>query len=115
MRIAEVASLYESVSPKQYGGTERIVSYLTEELIRHGHDVTLFVSGDSETAARLIPAWHRSLRLDERCIDQLAHHVLLLDQVSQRAHEFDVIHFHIDYLHVPVSRLLRFSYVKTLH
>src|SRR5437660_8583148 len=83
--------------------------------IRQGHDVTLFASGDSETAARLIPACHRSLRLDERCVDQLAHHVLLLDQVSQRAHEFDVIHFHIDYLHFPVSRLLRIPHVTTLH
>jgi glycosyltransferase involved in cell wall biosynthesis len=115
MRIAQVAPLYESVPPKQYGGTERIVSYLTEELIRQGHDVTLFASGDSETAARLIPVCHRSLRLDERCMDQLAHHVLLLEQVSQRAHEFDLIHFHIDYLHFPVSRLLRIPHVTTLH
>ena len=115
MRIAQVAPLYESVPPKQYGGTERIVSYLTEELIRQGHDVTLFASGDSETAARLIPVCRRSLRLDERSIDQLAHHVLLLEHVSQRAHEFDVIHFHIDYLHFPVSRLLRIPQVTTLH
>ena len=115
MRIAQVAPLYESVPPKQYGGTERIVSYLTEELIRQGHDVTLFASGDSETAARLIPVCHRSLRLDERSMDQLAHHVLLLEQVSQRAYEFDVIHFHIDYLHFPVSRLLRIPHVTTLH
>jgi glycosyltransferase involved in cell wall biosynthesis len=115
MRIAQVAPLYESVPPKQYGGTERIVSYLTEALIRQGHDVTLFASGDSETAARLIPVCHRSLRLDERSMDQLAHHVLLLEQVSQRAHEFDVIHFHIDYLHFPVSRLLRIPHVTTLH
>ena len=115
MRIAQVAPLYESVPPKQYGGTERIVSYLTEELVRQGHDVTLFASGDSETAARLVPVCHRSLRLDERCMDQIAHHVLLLEQVSQRAHEFDVIHFHIDYLHFPVSRLLRIPHVTTLH
>jgi glycosyltransferase involved in cell wall biosynthesis len=115
MRIAQVAPLYESVPPKQYGGTERIVSYLTEELTRQGHDVTLFASGDSVTAARLIPVCQRSLRLDERSMDQLAHHVLLLEQVSQRAHEFDVIHFHIDYLHFPVSRLLRIPHVTTLH
>src|SRR5437764_6254423 len=115
MRIAQVAPLYESVPPKQYGGTERIVSYLTEELIRQGHDVTLFASGDSETAARLIPACRRSLRLDESCMDQLAHHILLLEQVSQRAHEFDIIHYHIDYLHFPVSRLLRIQHVTTLH
>src|SRR5207237_8485389 len=104
MRIAQVAPLYESVPPKQYGGTERIVSYLNEELIRQGHDVTLFASGDSETAARLIPACHRSLRLDERCIDQLAHHVLLLVEVFQREHEVDLIHFNIDYLHFPFSQ-----------
>jgi glycosyltransferase involved in cell wall biosynthesis len=115
MRIAQVAPLYESVPPKQYGGTERIVSYLTEELIRQGHDVTLFASGDSVTAARVVPVCRRSLRLDERCLDQLAHHILLLEQVSQHAHEFDVIHFHIDYLHFPISRLLRIPHVTTLH
>jgi len=115
MRIAQVAPLYESVPPKQYGGTERIVSYLTEELVRAGHDVTLFGSGDSVTSARLISPTRLSLRKNERCKDQLAHHVLLLEQVSQRAHEFDVIHFHIDYLHFPVSRLLRIPHVTTLH
>src|SRR6266496_4368888 len=108
MRIAQVAPLVESVPPQQYGGTERIVSYLTEELVRQGHDVTLFASGDSVTAARLVPVCRRSLRLDDRCMDQIAHHVVLLEQVSQRAREFDVIHFHIDYLHFPVSRLFRF-------
>jgi glycosyltransferase involved in cell wall biosynthesis len=115
MRIAQVAPLVESVPPQQYGGTERIVSYLTEELVRQAHDVTLFASGDSVTAARLVPVCRRSLRLDERCMDQIAHHVVLLEQVSQRAREFDVIHFHIDYLHFPVSRLLRIPHVTTLH
>ena len=115
MRIAQVAPLVESVPPQQYGGTERIVSYLTEELVRQGHDVTVFASGDSVTAARLVPVCRRSLRLDERCMDQIAHHVVLLEQVSQRAREFDVIHFHIDYLHFPVSRLLRIPHVTTLH
>jgi len=115
MRIAQVAPLVESVPPQQYGGTERIVSYLTEELVRQGHDVTLFASGDSVTAARLVPVCRRSLRLDERCMDQIAHHVVLLEQVSQRAREFDVIHFHIDYLHFPVSRLLPIPHVTTLH
>jgi glycosyltransferase involved in cell wall biosynthesis len=115
MRIAQVAPLVESVPPQQYGGTERIVSYLTEELVCQGHDVTLFASGDSVTAARLVPVCRRSLRLDERCMDQIAHHVVLLEQVSQRAREFDVIHFHIDYLHFPVSRLLRIPHVTTLH
>src|SRR5438477_4006129 len=115
MRIAQVAPLVESVPPKHYGGTERIVSYLTEELVRAGHDVTLFGSGDSVTSARLISPTRLSLRKNERCKDQLAHRVLLLEQVSQRAHEFDVIHFHIDYLHFPVSRLLRIPHVTTLH
>src|SRR5207245_4664748 len=115
MRIAQVAPLIEGVPPKHYGGTERIVSYLTEELVRAGHDVTLFGSGDSVTSARLISPTRLSLRKNERCKDQLAHHVLLLEQVSQRAHEFDVIHFHIDYLHFPVSRLLRIPHVTTLH
>ncbi|PYL56594.1 MAG: glycosyl transferase, partial [Verrucomicrobia bacterium] len=78
MRIAQVAPLYESVPPKYYGGTERVVSYLTEELIRQGHEVTLFASGDSETKARLVAACRRSLRLDEECIDQMAHQILML-------------------------------------
>src|SRR5437867_2795384 len=104
MRIAQVAPLYESVPPKYYGGTERVVSYLTEELVRQGHQVTLFASGDSVTAADLVAASRRSLRLDERCIDQLAHHIVLLEKVFRRAAEFDVIHFHIDYLHFPITR-----------
>ena len=78
MRIAQVAPLYESVPPKLYGGTERIVSYLTEELVRQGHHVTLFASGDSETAAELVPICESSLRLDESVIDQVAHHILML-------------------------------------
>jgi glycosyltransferase involved in cell wall biosynthesis len=115
MRIAQVAPLYESVPPKYYGGTERVVSYLTEELVREGHEVTLFASGDSETAARLVAATPRSLRLDKSCVDQLAHHVLLLAQVMRRASEFDVIHYHIDYLHFPQSRCRPHPHVTTLH
>lgn len=115
MRIAQVAPLYESVPPKYYGGTERVVSYLTEELVRQGHDVTLFASGDSVTTARLVPACRESLRLDNACIDQMAHTVLLLERVFQRASEFDVIHFHVDYLHFPVSRRQPFPQVTTLH
>ena len=115
MRIAQVAPLFESVPPKLYGGTERIVSYLTEELVRLGHDVSLFASGDSVTSARLIPICDRSLRLDPTCRDQLAHHVLLLEQVLQRADEFDVIHFHVDYLHYPWSRRQKYRHVTTLH
>ncbi len=115
MRIAQVAPLYESVPPKRYGGTERIVSYLTEELVRQGHRVTLFASGDSVTKAELVPMGRRSLRLNDQCVDQLARHVVLLDQVFQRAHEFDVIHFHIDYLHFPLSQRAAIPEITTLH
>jgi glycosyltransferase involved in cell wall biosynthesis len=115
MRIAQVAPLYESVPPKYYGGTERIVSYLTEELVRQGHEVTLFASGDSVTKARLVAACRRSLRLDKHCIDQMAHHILMLEHVYQRVHEFDVVHFHVDYLHFPLSRRQASVHVTTLH
>lgn len=115
MRIAQVSPLYESVPPKSYGGTERVVSYLTEELVAQGHDVTLFASGDSVTAARLVAACPRSLRLDPACIDQLAHHVLMLDRVIRQANEFDIVHFHIDYLHYPLSRYLDIPQLTTLH
>jgi glycosyltransferase involved in cell wall biosynthesis len=115
MRIAQVAPLYESVPPKYYGGTERVVSYLTEELVRQGHDVTLFASGDSVTAARLIAGSPRSLRLDKNCTDQLAHHIVMLEHVFQRAAEFDIIHFHVDYLHFPLSRRQQITHVTTLH
>jgi glycosyltransferase involved in cell wall biosynthesis len=115
MRIAQVAPLFESVPPKRYGGTERVVSYLTEELVRQGHDVTLFASGDSVTAARLVAACRRSLRLDKECVDQLAHQVVLLEKVFRQASEFDVIHFHVDYSHFPLTRRRRMPHVTTLH
>src|SRR5258707_7984512 len=99
MRIAQVAPLYESVPPKLYGGTERVVSYLTEELVRQGHEVTLFASGDSLTEARLVPVCRRSLRLAQSCVDPLAHHVLLVERALDERENFDVIHFHIDYVH----------------
>src|SRR5262249_5326349 len=102
MIIAQVAPLYERVPPKQYGGTERVVSYLTEELVRQGHKVTLFASGDSETRANLIPIVPRSLRTDPTTVDTLSHHVRMLEQVVKSAGDFDVIHFHIDYLHFPL-------------
>jgi glycosyltransferase involved in cell wall biosynthesis len=107
--------LYESVPPRFYGGTERIVSYLTEELVAQGHDVTLFASGDSRTKARLVPVCPRSLRLAPGCIDQLAHHIVMLERVLQQAHEFDVIHFHVDYLHFPLSRMHDYAHITTLH
>jgi len=109
-----VAPLFESVPPKLYGGTERIVSYLTEELVRAGHDVTLFASGDSVTAARLVSPCPRSLRLDPNAKDHLAHHMILLEQVAELADRFDLIHFHIDYLHFPTTRRLRVPNVTTL-
>lgn len=115
MRIAQVAPLYESVPPKYYGGTERIVSYLTEELVHQGHKVTLFASGDSVTKARLIAPCRRALRLDKTSIDQMAHHILMLEQVFRDAAQFDIIHFHIDYLHFPLSRRQRTPHVTTLH
>lgn len=115
MRIAQVAPLYERVPPALYGGTERIVSYLTEELVQQGHDVTLFASGDSITSAKLVACSKRSLRLD-RCIgDPLAHHFILLEEVFARAREFDILHFHIDYLHFPFSRRQNTRHLTTLH
>lgn len=115
LNIAQVAPLYESVPPKLYGGTERVVSYLTEELVAMGHQVTLFASGDSVTSARLVAACESSLRLDARCVDQLVHHVGMLQRVLDECEQFDVIHFHIDYLHFPLSRLMRLPHVTTLH
>ena len=115
MRIAQVAPLYESVPPKYYGGTERVVSYLTEELVRQGHEVTLFASGDSVTKAHLVAACRRSLRMDKHCVDRMAHHILMLEHVLQRAAEFDIVHFHTDYLHFPLSRREQITHVTTLH
>ena len=115
MRIAQVAPLFESVPPKYYGGTERVVSFLTEELVRQGHDVTLFASGDSVTHAHLVSCSRRASRLDKHSIDPLALQVLMLERVYQLASGFDVIHFHIDYMHFPVSRCHRRSHVTTLH
>ena len=117
LRIAQVSPLYESVPPKLYGGTERVVSYLTEELVQQGHEVTLFASGDSVTTARLIPCCPKSLRLDRECIDQIAHHFVMLDKVLEHVvrDEFDVVHFHIDYFHFPISRAHRIPHATTLH
>src|ERR1700722_5587492 len=115
MRIAQVAPLYEPVPPRGYGGTERVVSWLTEELVRQGHDVTLFASGDSLTQATLVPVCPVSLRTNLACNDMLAHHILLLEQVRQRRDEFDMVHYHIDYLHFPLSRQIDVPQVTTLH
>ena len=115
MRIAQVAPLVESVPPKHYGGTERIVAYLTEELVRLGHKVTLFASGDSVTSAELVPVYRRSFRQNKRATDYLSREVLLMDHVMQRADEFDVIHFHTGCLHYLISRQLTVPHVTTLH
>jgi glycosyltransferase involved in cell wall biosynthesis len=115
MKIAQVAPLFESVPPQGSGGTERVVSYLTEELVRQGHQVTLFASGDSVTQAHLVAACPRALRLDEQCVDQLAHCMVLLEHVFRQAPTFDLLHFHIDYLHFPLSARQRVPHVTTLH
>jgi glycosyltransferase involved in cell wall biosynthesis len=115
LRIAQVAPLYERVPPPLYGGTERVVSYLTEELVRLGHDVTLFASGDSETSARLVPACPRALWRDPDVRETLPHHVRLMELIFQDVGRFDVIHFHSDYLHFPLVRRHRCHSVTTLH
>src|SRR5262245_48938707 len=115
MRIAQIAPLYESVPPSNYGGTERVVSYLTEELVRLGHEVTLFASGDSKTAAQLIAPCPASLRTNTKCVDPLALHYVMLEQVARLAHRFDILHFHVDYLHFPITSRLRQPSVTTLH
>lgn len=115
MRIAQVAPLYESVPPRFYGGTERVVSWLTEKLVALGHEVTLFASGDSVTNARLVPACRTALRLDADCIDPFAHHILMIENIFRQAEEFDLIHFHIDYLHFLRSRREQVASATTLH
>jgi glycosyltransferase involved in cell wall biosynthesis len=115
MRIAQIAPLYEAVPPKFYGGTERVVSYLTEALVELGHDVTLFASGDSVTSATLEAAWPRALRLDPSIRDPFAPHVLLLEQVRRVAGDFDVLHFHLDYLPFSLFADAETPSVTTLH
>jgi glycosyltransferase involved in cell wall biosynthesis len=114
MRIAQVAPLVESVPPKLYGGTERIVSYLTEELVRQGHEVTLFASADSVTAANLIPCAPMALRL-AGVRDAQPYWVLQLEKVRRRAGDFDILHFHTDFLHFPLVRSLAAPAVTTMH
>ena len=116
MKVAQVAPLYESVPPKLYGGTERVVSYIAEELVSEGHDVTLYASGDSVTTAELRPICEQALRLQgSNVIDPLADHIRMLEIVAQDASEFDIVHFHIDYLHFPITRRQNFPAVTTLH
>ncbi len=116
MRIAQIAPLHESVPPKLYGGTERVVSWLTEELVRRGHEVTLFASGDSQTQARLIPLREQALRLDPTTIDTVAPHILMVEKAFQMADEFDIIHGHIDYYPYALARRHpQVSFLATLH
>jgi glycosyltransferase involved in cell wall biosynthesis len=115
MKIAQIAPLIESVPPRLYGGTERIVSYLTEELVGLGHDVTLFASGDSITSAELVPCCSRALRLDPTVLDTIPHFMLMIDKVRQRAEEFDVLHFHIDLFHFPLFCSMAARTLTTLH
>ncbi len=117
MRIAQVAPLVERVPPQGYGGTERVVSWLTEELVRRGHHVTLFASGDSKTAAELVAPCRRALRLDPSRARALAWHVIELDQAFQRARDgaFDLVHGHVDYLAFPFGHLLDTPVLHTLH
>jgi glycosyltransferase involved in cell wall biosynthesis len=115
MKIAQIAPLIESVPPRLYGGTERIVSYLSEELVRQGHEVTLFASGDSLNSAELVPCTEQALRLDPRMKDPLPYYMVMLDEVRRRACDFDVLHFHIDYLHFPLFRDLAQLTLTTQH
>ena len=115
MKIAQIAPLMESVPPRLYGGTERIVSYLTEELVALGHEVTLFASGDSITAANLVPCVPQALRLDASVRDPIPYYMLMLDRVRQRADDFDILHFHIDQFHFPLFRPIAGRTVTTLH
>ncbi|SEG79280.1 glycosyltransferase family 4 protein [Bosea lathyri] len=115
MKIAQIAPLAERCPPRFYGGTERIVSYLTEELVRQGHDVTLFASGDSRTAATLVRCSDTALRLNPAVKDHLPFHIMMLDEVRQRAEEFDILHFHTDLLHYPLIRDIADRTVTTLH
>jgi glycosyltransferase involved in cell wall biosynthesis len=115
MRIAQVAPLAESVPPKLYGGTERVVAWLIDELVELGHDVTLFASGDSVTRAKLVPAWPRALRLGRPATDPMAAQAALLEAVARHAGEFDVIHAHIDWVHLPLLSRLGVPFVTTSH
>jgi glycosyltransferase involved in cell wall biosynthesis len=115
VKIAQVAPLYESVPPTGYGGTERVISYLSDELVRQGHQVTLFASGDSKTDAELVPCAARALRLDPGQWDPLALHLVEIERVAKREREFDVIHGHLDYLPFSMARRSATPWVSTLH
>jgi glycosyltransferase involved in cell wall biosynthesis len=115
VKIAQIAPLVESCPPRLYGGTERIVSFLTEELVAQGHEVTLFASGDSWTSAELVRCSKRALRLNPEVKDHVPYHIIMLDEVRRRADEFDVLHFHIEQWHFPLIRDIAERTVTTLH
>jgi glycosyltransferase involved in cell wall biosynthesis len=115
LRIAQISPLHESVPPKLYGGTERVVHFLTEALVDLGHEVTLFASGDSSTRAELVSCAPAALRLDPKCVDPLAYHVNMFERVFARAHEFDVLHFHTDYLAFALAQRQSVPHVATMH
>jgi glycosyltransferase involved in cell wall biosynthesis len=115
LRIAQISPLTEAVPPKLYGGTERVISWLTEELVALGHNVTLFASGDSVTGARLEPMWPTALRLDGSVRDPNALHMSMIEQIAQRAREFDLLHFHLDYYPFSVMSRQSTPFVTTLH
>ncbi len=115
MRIAQVAPLAESVPPKLYGGTERVIAWLVQELVQLGHDVTLFASGDSGDSATLVPVWPRALRLGRPRSDPAVAQAALLEAVAQHAAEFEVIHCHTDWIHLPLLKRLDVPFLTTLH
>src|SRR4030081_3700501 len=115
MKIAQIAPLMESVPPRLYGGSERIVSYVTDELVRQGHDVTLFASGDSVSSAKLVRCVPMALRLDANVLDPIPYYMLMLDRVRELADVFDILHFHIDQFHFPLFRPIANRTVTTLH
>src|SRR3954447_17560037 len=115
MRIAQIAPLTEAIPPTLYGGTERVIYWLTEELVALGHDVTLFASGDSQTSATLVPVWPRALRLDGAVRDACALHMTMLELVRRRAAEFDVLHFHLDYYPFSLFSRQDTPFITTLH
>ena len=115
MKIAQIAPLIESVPPRLYGGTERIVSYLTEELVAQGHDVTLFASADSITSARLVPCCEQALRLNPAVRDPIPYYMIMLDKLRRMASQFDILHFHIDQFHFPIFHDRCSRALTTLH
>jgi glycosyltransferase involved in cell wall biosynthesis len=115
MRIAQLAPLAESVPPKLYGGTERVIAWLVDELVEFGHEVTLFASGESQTRAQLVPVWPRALRLGSPRSDPNAAHAVALEALAERAGEFDVIHAHVDWFHLPLLSRLGVPFLTTTH